>query len=498
MNAWRASLLTTLLLLGCPVTDVQPPTPMDRFYFPTAIAHLDNPAAPTGDGLLVVASTNFDKRFSSGSLVAINLDTLATRLPAFGAAPGQSPVQLPALRSPGAVSATSDGGFPDAVAIAAFAGQLAPLELSPGRWRLFVPTRAEFQRVHAAELTVGGDGAVALGCFNSSSRDCSTTATSLTQFEQSTTGIPRAPGAFGVALRLRRCTAAADCGTLEAVTAGLYDCVQARCVAKPADGGLQEPAADALITHIAQADSPLGSGTNLRGFLVTLGTETLALSEQSFIDLGAGATHAVAVGKRWNYVSGRFLNPSGNLIRLVDTGARSFVSSGVEAAFRVGEARGIALSADERRVYLLGRFPDALLVATVDDAASSSPTLTVVRGVPLPEAPNELAVISRPGRGDLVVITCTNAGVVAFYDDDLGDLVAQVPGVGLQPFGLAVDRRGPGVRLFTSNFQDGRVAVIEVPDVNDPQDARLVAHLGAQQLCLIRPSDPSCLDGGSR
>jgi hypothetical protein len=95
-------------------------------------------------------------------------------------------------------------------------------------------------------------------------------------------------------------------------------------------------------------------------------------------------------------------------------------------------------------------------------------------------------VLPRAGRGDLVAITCTGAGVLAIYDDDAGDLVAQVGALGLQPFGVDADFRGDGVRLFVSAFSDGRVAVVEVPDLARPQGARLVAHIGRQQLCLTR------------
>jgi hypothetical protein len=68
----------------------------------------------------------------------------------------------------------------------------------------------------------------------------------------------------------------------------------------------------------------------------------------------------------------------------------------------------------------------------------------------------------------------------------VGELVAHVPAVGIQPFGVAVDRRGSGARLYLSNFGDGRVAVVDIPDLARPQDARLVAHLGQSQLCLTR------------
>lgn len=469
-------------LLGCPAVDVSLPTPLDRLYFPTAIAHLDNPSGPDGgNGLLVVASTNFDKRFSSGSLIAINLDTLSPPLPAFGATPASPVVQLPMLR-PGPLGA--DGGSPDAVLIAPFAGQMAALSLGPDRFRLFVPTRSERQRVHAVDLSVGAGGALSLDCFNSADRNCGLSATSLTTFEQTDTAVPRAPGAFGVALRERACTAPTDCGASTD-----FVCQQGRCVTA---GATPEPSVEVLVTHLTQADSPLGSSKDARGYLVKLPSESMAVTPESFINLGPGATHAVAVGRRWNYVSGRFVSPLGNLVRLVDTRTGALISTGLESVFRVAEARGLALSSDERRLYLLGRSPDALLVASIDDPSSDAPKLQIVRGNPLPETPSEVVVLSRPGRGDLLAITCTNAGVIALYDDDVGDVVVQVPGVGIQPFGLTVDRRGAGARLYASNFQDGRVAVVDIPDLAQPQGARLVAHLGRQQLCLIRATDPSC------
>jgi hypothetical protein len=497
MSRWlRTSIGATLVALGsaCPAIDIFLPTPLERFYYPTALAHFDNPQAPQGNGLLAVASSNFDKRFVSGSATVLNLDQLPVPLPAFGSVPA-SPIQLPLLRpvsSDGRTRLEPDGGSGDAVAIAPFAGQMAVLPMEGNRWRLFIPTRSEDHRVHALDVTLSSDGVPSLSCFGSESRSCLDSAPSLTRFRQSTSGLPRAPEAYGVALRARVCSSPTDCGD----PSSRYGCRLGRCVSVDEGGQIQGPAVDVLVTHLAQADTPQGSGRDLRGYLVKLESETMTLTEQSFIDLGPGATHSIAVGSRWNFVSGRLLNPAGNLVRMVDTTSRIFVSSGIETTFRVAEARGIALSSDERRLYMIGRSPDALLVASIDDATATTPTLRVVRGVPLPETPNEMVALSRPGRGDLLAIVCINAGVLAVYDDDVGDVVAQVPGVGVQPFGVAVDRRGGGARLFVSNLGDGRVAVIDMPDLNRPQGTRLVAHLGAQQLCLIRPGDPSCVDAG--
>ena len=53
---------------------------------------------------------------------------------------------------------------------------------------------------------------------------------------------------------------------------------------------------------------------------------------------------------------------------------------------------------------------------------------------------------------------------------------------------MTVDRRGNGARFFVSDFGDGRVAVVDVPELDRAQDARLVAHLGESQLCLTQAS----------
>jgi hypothetical protein len=62
--------------------------------------------------------------------------------------------------------------------------------------------------------------------------------------------------------------------------------------------------------------------------------------------------------------------------------------------------------------------------------------------------------------------------------------VASFNDVGTQPFGLAVDQQGNAARLFVSSFGDGRVAVLEIPDLLRPQGLRLVTQLGKSQACL--------------
>jgi hypothetical protein len=189
---------------------------------------------------------------------------------------------------------------------------------------------------------------------------------------------------------------------------------------------------------------------------------------------------------------------------------------GLEQQVSIPDARGIALSHDETRLYLLGRLTpyvigsDQLVVASISDpvAASGTTTVNVIRMVPVCDEPQEVRTVVRPGHTDLVVITCaggavaaqggaTAAGELVLYDDEVGNLVGQVPNVGLQPDSLTIDVRPTGgMRVFVSNFTDGRVAMIDVTSLLAPQSARIVGYLGAAQTCVTRNfSDTSC-DGG--
>ena len=155
-------------------------------------------------------------------------------------------------------------------------------------------------------------------------------------------------------------------------------------------------------------------------------------------------------------------------------------------------------------MYVVGRNPDILLVVDVRGARTASPSLQVVRAVPVPATPGPLQVIERPGRGALVVLTSQSTGSLSIYDDGLGQLATEVLGIGLQPFGLTVDRRettaeGGGVvrqaRIFVSNFGDGRVAVVDIPNLDQPEEARLVAHLGVRQNNVQGTQSVTCVVG---
>jgi hypothetical protein len=76
----------------------------------------------------------------------------------------------------------------------------------------------------------------------------------------------------------------------------------------------------------------------------------------------------------------------------------------------------------------------------------------------------------------------------------VGDIVAQVQELGDQPYALAVDARpnatgGLGARVYVANFGDGQVSVIDINDLNNPQNAFVVARLGNLQRCAGDQAD---------
>lgn len=442
-----------LLLAACGPSSFSNPPPAGAFYFPTGVVHVE--AGAGSEGALYVASSNYDRKYDFGSVIGLALDNLVASggLPTFGAAvPESGPPTLTSL-------AVGEGALAH---IQSFAGEMDKLASGSGA-RLFVPTRAEGHRVNVLDAPGPTAGAARIGC--EAGQECAESGPSLVAFEKdgpdgepNPSGLPRAPGPSGVGVA---------------------------------------PDGQVFISHLLRADSPPGSLRDNRAYLVALDGNHPELSVDSFIELSGGATQAVAVGAHYAYATGRYVDPAASMVRLVSRAApHKVLFPFIEESFRVLEARGAALSSDEKRLYIVGRRPDTLVVLNV--VGDDPPTLKAVRGIPLPDGANQVRVLSRPGRGDLVVVSCSNAGSVVVYDDDVGALVAEVRDVGLSTFGLAVHRRaaadgvGQGARIFATNLGDGQVAVIDIPNLARPHEARLVARLGASHVCRTQPKSERC------
>jgi len=440
-----------LLSISCAAEFVPRVPPLQRFVYPTGLTHLDG-AADSPEGTLYVVSSNFDRRFDSGGLTALDLTALLQRgLPAFGKHPvGTRPIQVTDLQVEEGNRVIVDNFGGDVATRLAPAGEASSFPVS-----LYVPSRSEQALVHA----ISADPAALdqLSCQTGPGQDCRQGAASLVRVAGASGDFPRieTPSRVGVGAR------------------GVY------------------------VTQEAPSDSPNGAsqGTGAAtfdNFLFQVDTEAPGnTGVGQFRSIGDTASHAIAVGSRYAYIAGRLKPRQGALVEsplveLVDLSqTRAGVSAQVEAAYASREARGIAVTGAEDRIYLAARNPDALLVLDVKGHEGASPVITLIKAIPLPDGASDVKIIERSSAsGDnLVAVTCTNGHVLTIYDDRNGQVVSQLI-VGEQPYAVTIDvRTGGGARLFVSNFRDGRVAVVDIPDLTVPQDTRLVAHLGQAQRC---------------
>ncbi|MHB8420799.1 MAG: hypothetical protein ACYDCL_22215 [Myxococcales bacterium] len=169
------------------------------------------------------------------------------------------------------------------------------------------------------------------------------------------------------------------------------------------------------------------------------------------------------------------------------------------------DGRALALSTNGDRVFALSIGPDALVILRIDGTTSSGLLIHPSTVVTVPTGPSELLPIPRswPDGGaapDLVAISCPGSEVLAFYDDEVGDVTAAIPGVGDEPFAIASAPRTlgtgpsaqllPGVRLFVTAFGSGQVAVVDIPDPFDATSARVIALLGSYEDTTASPVNP--------
>jgi hypothetical protein len=255
------------------------------------------------------------------------------------------------------------------------------------------------------------------------------------------------------------------------------------------------------VTHLMPADSPPTSGLDDDNYVVHLDARTAIPTvnvPDSFVSVGLGGGNSIVVGQSNIWVSGRAqitLTALDVLMRVVDRFNDTTFFPQLALQFSDEEARSLAMRADESRIYLIGFAPATLLVVDVTNPFTQYPSLTVVRAVPLPAGPNQIRLIERTGLADIAVVTCQDDGSIAIYDDSIGQLAIVVEGVGIAPYDVVVDQRGNLARFFVSNFDDGRVAVVDAalggPD--QPLSARIVATLGLQQGCILTTNDANCV-----
>jgi hypothetical protein len=468
-----------LLALGaaaaCNDSPPSAPPPTDRFYYPTglAIRHLapagatDCVAGSAGCRTqLIVASSNFDLRYdvaNGGTVISVDVDeTLAQRAPGKG-----TPIPLV---------------NPKAVRVGSFGGELAIADPA---------TCPELGGGPQALVTSRSEGA-------------------LYRLDLDATGVS--------------CPQGSECKVqLETTLDDPYS-VTLACGTFPAQAGAQpQPQAYAFIGYLRTLAA--------LGVLTRFDLNDASGTPSTHIDVSAGTAASAAfdaVARRL-YVTSRFIGVGASPLRWLDLAAPGQGATVVDldAQIRGTEMRGMALStpdpadpARHRRGYLplrlydfdlaatIGRPPTdvgaALAVLDLSDPPGLPAAVKVLRVVPLERGANEVRVIPRAAKRDLVAVTSSDEGTLTLYDDDTGSVArvfglcgardaspgadpatdpspcrsedAGKPALGQQPFGLAVepftpaDAAVPLVRLYVGSFDRSWVNVIEIDPLHP--DAR--------------------------
>jgi len=446
------ALLALGLAAACSDHAIPAHPPLDRFFFPSGVAvrHL-----PDGRTQLLVVSSNYDLRYDTGTLLSVDPDVSGNALPT-PAGPGD-----PTLAVLGSVPVDSFGGEV----------QVAERAACPPLWENLAVTTSR-QAIEAYFFSLGDDGS--LGCGDRCRFPL-----------EQTFADP-----YGVVVA---------CSPFYARASAFFTYLRG-----PQDQGLATEVSLVLDTSGKLLTASDSTGQRLQGAFA-LGT---GFSRSGAYDPGTARL---------------FLTPNGTIgadpLRWFDlTVARLFPPPFPVQAFdlygavRGSTGRGIALSRDGTRAYVTLILYDALeasrsgrafvegsalAVLDIRPGASGVTAPKLLEVVPLEAGASEVKAISRPGRRDLLAITCSDAGSLLLYDDEVGQVVKVIgtnratglPLLGKQPFGLALEENpdparcsqgAPCVRLFVGAFEQSTVGIVEI-DPQQPWNAALVKVLGVAQ-----------------
>ncbi len=230
--------------------------------------------------------------------------------------------------------------------------------------------------------------------------------------------------------------------------------------------------------YVTHGTRPSSGSSYENAMLARLDPATLG--DLSFIDIGPAPSEGILDTPSGLYFTGRaILNASEALRSLVDG---QVFDAGVTLATGIQEGRGLGLSSDGERLYVLTRGtrntsnapatgPDGLLVVDISpDPLTGLARNQVLAFTELPEGASQMAVMPRAGKRDLLAVSCTDSNWVVLYDDELGVMTAAIAID--TPYGIAwsaLAEGGAGARIFVASFGGQSVEIIDVPDLNRPQ-----------------------------
>ncbi|MEW5854494.1 MAG: hypothetical protein AB2A00_37305 [Myxococcota bacterium] len=140
------------------------------------------------------------------------------------------------------------------------------------------------------------------------------------------------------------------------------------------------------------------------------------------------------------------------------------------------DVRGVAYSAARQKAYAVTKTPPAVVELDMRRIWDGSPTGRATRIAQIGKEPSVVALYE-PANGPSLVLTASfRDDVLLVLDMDTLEVVAALRDIGDSPFEIAVDNARS--LAFVSNFNDDTVAVVRLPQ--DAQDSRLfvAARLG--------------------
>lgn len=140
-----------------------------------------------------------------------------------------------------------------------------------------------------------------------------------------------------------------------------------------------------------------------------------------------------------------------------------------------GDSTALALATSGTALYVLSGAPNALLVTALPEPGRPLGLVASSIGL-LPAVPRGIAVLPRPS-GDIVAVTSLEDNTVILVDPASGQVITQLRLVGGGPNAIAVQDTPAGWRLFISLFNGCGVAAVDVPEA-DPIGMRLVSIAG--------------------
>jgi hypothetical protein len=469
------------------------PTAGNSFFFPTGLAVLP-------DGTVLVANGNFGHAYEGGTVVSLRSDFLHDRF-ARTSAPADGGAAVDCSQPSGFL----DGGLPgsqDAGIVAQF----------PADCDVF-PDAGDFQSAFASSVMIG-NYAGQIGLDDAASDPARFAAGGGTAYvgSRDTNTLDAIHVGPGGTL-----TCAADAGTGQDCRAGLFNtdkagnldgpfAITSGDAAPPGQPSRRVMFVASLVPHVEfiQDSVPITSSevsvidmaNPAQGPIFTI------LGSSEFVAAGLGIGPILYDGARRRIVASgcyqRFpnsgvsdlatskcLNINVNLLRMlsVDVGA-------VETQFNYDlfpDVQSVDTAAMEfsdfdpitsapTTLWATMRNPDVLAKISLPLDLATSPRVRKI--IPLPTTPGELVVIPRAGKGDLVAVTSGVVGAVVVYDDQVGQVVANIERVGDSPYGLKLYETTPtAARLVAGVFAGCSVALVEVP-LDNPAASALRARIG--------------------